>query len=205
MCRFSKLLLFSFFFCKDGSDRLMKRASCSCCNFLCVVLAAAYLKYRRCHLSCLPFFWHFFFHCDTHTHTHTQYAHTCACAHKQALHYLWQNQSTATTLRFCQTTNLHTWLIFVNFVNGIKLWKLAFTEDFFIRVLLDGRPQFTKLGFTKQEISLFTKISCTQKFVVLQLAEPKFWLSTAYVLYANQTATCQKVERKFFSSICSHL
>ena len=33
----------SFFFCKDGSDWLMKRASHSCCNFLCVVLAAAYL------------------------------------------------------------------------------------------------------------------------------------------------------------------
>ena len=60
MCRFSKLLPFSFFFCKDGSDRLMKRASFSCCNFLCVVLAAAYLKHRRCRLSCLPFVWHFF-------------------------------------------------------------------------------------------------------------------------------------------------
>ena len=68
-CRFSKLLLFSFFFCKDGSDRLMKRASFSCCNFLCVVLAAAYLKYRRCRLSCLPFVWHFFFFV-THTHTY---------------------------------------------------------------------------------------------------------------------------------------
>ena len=73
MCRFSKLLLFSFFFCKDGSDRLMKRASFSCCNFLCVVLAAAYLKYRRCRLLCLPFVWHFFFIVThTHTHTHTQ-------------------------------------------------------------------------------------------------------------------------------------
>ena len=60
MCRFSKLLLFSFFFYKDGIDRLTKRASYSCCNFLCVVLAAAYLKYRRCRLSCLPFVWHFF-------------------------------------------------------------------------------------------------------------------------------------------------
>ena len=60
MCRFSKLLLFSFFFCKDGSDRLMKRASFSSCNFLCIVLAAAYLKYRRCCLSCLPFVWHSF-------------------------------------------------------------------------------------------------------------------------------------------------
>ena len=46
----------------------MKRASFSCCNFLCIVLAAAYLKYRRCRLSCFPFVWHFF-HCDTHTHT----------------------------------------------------------------------------------------------------------------------------------------
>ena len=71
MCRFSKLLLFSFFFCKDGSDRLMKRASYSCCNFLCVVLAAAYLKYHRCRLSCLPFVWHLFF-IVTHTHTHAQ-------------------------------------------------------------------------------------------------------------------------------------
>ena len=61
ICRFSKLLLFSFFFCKDGSDRLMKRASYSCCNFLCIVLAAAYLKYRLCRLSCLPFVWHPFF------------------------------------------------------------------------------------------------------------------------------------------------
>ena len=68
MCRLSKLLL--FFFCKDGSDRLMKRASYPCCIFLCVVLAAAYLKYRWYRLSCLPFVWHFF-HCDTHTHTHT--------------------------------------------------------------------------------------------------------------------------------------
>ena len=42
--------------------------SYSGCNFLCVVLAAAYLKYRRCRLSCLPFVWHFFL-CDTHTHT----------------------------------------------------------------------------------------------------------------------------------------
>ena len=46
----------------------MKRASYSCCNFLCVVLAAAYLKYRRCRLSCLPFVWHFFSLWHTHTH-----------------------------------------------------------------------------------------------------------------------------------------
>ena len=83
MCRFSKLLLFSFFFCKDGSDRLMKRASYSC-NFLCVVLAAAYLKYRRCRLSCLRFVWHFFFHCDTHTHTHT-HTHIRARMHARVL------------------------------------------------------------------------------------------------------------------------
>ena len=44
MCRFSKLLLFSFFFCKDGSDRLMKRASYSCCNFLCIVLCCCLLE-----------------------------------------------------------------------------------------------------------------------------------------------------------------
>ena len=70
---------FSFFFCKDGSDRLMKRASYSCCIFLCVVLAAAYLKYRRYRLPCLPFVWPLFFiHLlsfiftkHTHTHTHT--------------------------------------------------------------------------------------------------------------------------------------
>ena len=44
-----------------------------CCNFLCVVLAAAYLKYRRCRLSCLPFVWHFFslWHTHMHTYTHT--------------------------------------------------------------------------------------------------------------------------------------
>ena len=67
MCWFSKLLLFSFFFCNDGSDWLTKRASYSCCNFLCAVLAAAYFKYRRCRLSCLSFVWHFF--CIV-THTH---------------------------------------------------------------------------------------------------------------------------------------
>ena len=47
----------------------MKRASFSCCNFLCVVLAAAYLKYRRCRLSCLPFVWDFFSLWHTHTHS----------------------------------------------------------------------------------------------------------------------------------------
>ena len=52
----------------------MKRASCSCCNFLCVVHAATYLKYRRYRLSCLPFVWHFLslWHTHTHTHTHTR-------------------------------------------------------------------------------------------------------------------------------------
>ena len=44
----------------------MKRASYSC-NFLCVVLAATYLKYRRYRLSCLPFVWHFFSLWHTHT------------------------------------------------------------------------------------------------------------------------------------------
>ena len=65
MYKFSKLL--PFFFCKDGSDRLMKWAPYSCCIFLCVVLTATYLKYRWYRLSFLPFVWHFFFHCDTHT------------------------------------------------------------------------------------------------------------------------------------------
>ena len=46
----------------------MKRASHSCCNFLCVGLAAAYLKYCRCRLSYLPFvrpffsLWHTYIH-----------------------------------------------------------------------------------------------------------------------------------------------
>ena len=75
MCRFSKPLLFSFLFCKDGSDRLMKLASYSCCNFICVVPAAVYLKYRRCRLSCLPFVWHFF----SLWHTHTYFFSLCTC------------------------------------------------------------------------------------------------------------------------------
>ena len=87
MCRFSKLLLFSFFFCKDGSDRLMKRASYSCCNFLCIVLAAAYLKYHWCRLSCLPFVWHPFFHCDTHMHTHI-HTHTYTKTHTYTQQFL---------------------------------------------------------------------------------------------------------------------
>ena len=68
MCRFRKLVLFSFFFCKDDSYRLMKRGSYSGCNF--------FLRCAFCWLlevspvSCMPFVWHFF-HSDTHTHTHT--------------------------------------------------------------------------------------------------------------------------------------
>ena len=57
-----------FFFCKDGCYRLMKRASYSCCIFLCVVLAVTCSKYRRYLLLCLPFVWHFLFNV-THTHT----------------------------------------------------------------------------------------------------------------------------------------
>ena len=48
------------FSCKDGSNQLMKRASYSCCIFVCVVLAAAYLKYGRYRLLCIPFVGHFF-------------------------------------------------------------------------------------------------------------------------------------------------
>ena len=62
-CRFSKLFLI-FFFLYDGSDRLMKQASFSYI-FLCVVLAATYLK---CHWYHLPFVWNFLF-IVTHTHT----------------------------------------------------------------------------------------------------------------------------------------
>ena len=60
------------------------------CIFLCVVLAASYLNYRRYRLSCLPpFAWHFLFiltcahthtHTRTRTHTHT-HAHTHAHTH----------------------------------------------------------------------------------------------------------------------------
>ena len=49
----------------------------SCSTFLCFVLAAAYLKYHCCDLSCLPFIWHFLF-IVTHTHPHT-HSHTCCC------------------------------------------------------------------------------------------------------------------------------
>ena len=110
MCRFSKLLLFSFFFCKGGSDRLMKRASFSCCNFLCVVLAAAYLKYCRCRLSCLPFVWHFFFivthththtHTQTHTHTHT-HTHMHACRHTQTQTHDFFHHPIRTEITFCK-------------------------------------------------------------------------------------------------------
>ena len=68
----------------------MKRASYSCCNFLCIVLATAYLKYRLCRLSCLPFVWHppFFIVTHTHTHTHTRartHAHTRTHANELSL------------------------------------------------------------------------------------------------------------------------
>ena len=49
----------------------MKRASSSCCIFVCVGLAAAFLKYCRYRLPCLPFVWHFFSLWHTHTNTHT--------------------------------------------------------------------------------------------------------------------------------------
>ena len=39
------------------------------------MLAAAYLKYRRCRLSCLPFVWHFF--SLWHTRMHARTLHTC--------------------------------------------------------------------------------------------------------------------------------
>ena len=75
------------------SDRLIKRASSSCCNFLCVVLAAAYLKYRRCRLSCLPFVWHYFSLWHTHTHTHTV-THTHTHTHTHTVtHTLWPTHS----------------------------------------------------------------------------------------------------------------
>ena len=70
MCRFSSLVhwfSFSFFFfSKDGSDQLIRRASCCCYIFLWLVLATACLKYR---LSCLPFAGTFFSFSHTHTHT----------------------------------------------------------------------------------------------------------------------------------------
>ena len=46
-------------------------ASSSCCIFVCVVLAAAYLNYSPYSLSCLPFVWYFLSSLHTHTHTHT--------------------------------------------------------------------------------------------------------------------------------------
>ena len=47
--------------------------------------AAAYLKYRRYRLSCLPFVWHFFFHCDTHARTHARtHTHTRTHTHARA-------------------------------------------------------------------------------------------------------------------------
>ena len=46
----------------------MKLASYSCCIFLCIVLAVTCSMYRRYHLLCLPFVWHFLFNV-THTHT----------------------------------------------------------------------------------------------------------------------------------------
>ena len=90
MCRFCKLLL--SFFCKDGRDWLKKKkklAAFSCWIFLCIVLAAASLKYHWYCLLWLQFCLELSFHCarsctrththslssrsfsDTHTHTHT--------------------------------------------------------------------------------------------------------------------------------------
>ena len=87
-------LLF-FLFCKVGSDRLMKRGSCSCSIFLCNVLAAAWsiagIACRACRSSGTFFsFWrtqtrvrahtHTHTHTRTHTHTYTRmHAHTHMC------------------------------------------------------------------------------------------------------------------------------
>ena len=81
---------FAFFlFCKVGSDRLMKRGSCSCSIFLCNVLAAAWsiagIACRACRSSGTFFsLWHTHTrvraHTHTHTHTHT-HIHTHARTH----------------------------------------------------------------------------------------------------------------------------
>ena len=50
------VLLRLFFFCKDGSDRMMNRSFYSC-NFLCVF--SCFLKYRWYRFWCFPFVSHF--------------------------------------------------------------------------------------------------------------------------------------------------
>ena len=156
MCRFSKLLLLSFFFGKDGSDRLLKRASFSCCNFLCVVLAAAYLKYRRCRLSCLPFIWHFFslWHTpththpptntpthtptDTHTHTHT-HTHTC-------MQTYWQTAAVLSFQIFFYFPQLKD-----NILRPVGTWNKNFWKRFFfISVLSFNRQERTKRNNNKR-------------------------------------------------------
>ena len=55
-------------------------------------------------------------------------------------------RSSSKTLRYCKTLKLKfSWrLIFVNFVNSAKLRKLVFTKGIAMRILIDGRPKFTK-------------------------------------------------------------
>ena len=79
MCRFSKLLLFSFFFCKDGSDRLMKRASYSCCNFFLRCAYCCLLEVSPVSLVVLAIRLAIFFivtHTHTHVHAHSSYRST---------------------------------------------------------------------------------------------------------------------------------
>ena len=79
-CRLSWLLL--FFFCKGGSDWLMRRATCWCCTFaLCLLLltgSIAGVAHHACHSSGnFSSLWytntitHIHTHPHTHTHTHT--------------------------------------------------------------------------------------------------------------------------------------
>ena len=105
---------------------LMKRASFSCCNFLCVVLAAAYMKYRRCRLSCLPFVWHFF-HCDTHTHTHTHtHAHTHTHTHSHSHTSRLIVKLDMTKSRVCVPVNRHVGVLVGGVICSIPTRALAF-------------------------------------------------------------------------------
>ena len=68
-----------------------------------------------------------------------------------------QQQLEWVQLQYCKSRSFRTRLIFVNFVNCVKLRKLVFTKCFFMHILIDGWPNLLKLVFTNEEKSRYCK------------------------------------------------
>ena len=134
MRRFSKLILFSFFFfcIKDGSDRLMKRASYSlvviffALSLLLLTWSIAGIACHACHSSGTFFsLWHTHAractHAHTHTHTHTR-THTHTHTHTHTTHTHTHTHNTHTHIHTHTHTHTHTHIYSVTTGWGQEFW-----------------------------------------------------------------------------------